>query len=123
MKRNKSDKKIDEKEKEAFQEHMPLFCFGYNLFVICALIALFFVLLLVVLLPDDGNGTVMLTAVLVVQLIGLIYFLPFYFFPEIYTAIKCKRLTKVNITLLMVSTLIYALFYPMFQLALSVAGK
>jgi|GEM_PF-2264413 hypothetical protein len=107
------------KESADASRYLPPFFIFYNLLVLFGLLSVFLVLLLVVILPERGNGNAMLTAVIAIQLIGLVYFIPCYLLPEVYFLVRYKTYRRINISLMMVSTLFYACFYPLFYLFLA----
>lgn len=108
----KEEKEIEKKENE---KHLPVFMLSYNVIEILGLLAFLFVILFVIVLPDDSSVD-LLSAVLIIQLIGLGYFIPFYLLPEVFFVIKYVKYRKVNIILLCVASIIYSLFYPIFKL-------
>ncbi|MCR4697911.1 MAG: hypothetical protein K5762_00950 [Bacilli bacterium] len=101
-------------------QHLPPFFIFYNILVFLGLLSVFLVLLLVVILPDKGDGNAMLTAVIAIQLIGLVYFIPCYLLPEVYFLVRYKRYRKINITLMAISTIFYSCFYPLFYFFLAI---
>ncbi|QOS39421.1 hypothetical protein DYE49_02690 [Treponema rectale] len=107
------------KESVDASRYLPPFFIFYNLLVLFGLLSVFLVLLLVVILPERGNGNAMLTAVIAIQLIGLVYFIPCYLLPEVYFLVRYKTYRRINISLMMVSTFFYACFYPLFYLFLA----
>lgn len=107
------------KESADASRHLPPFFIFYNLLVLFGLLSVFLVLLLVVILPERGNGNAMLTAVIAIQLIGLVYFIPCYLLPEVYFLVRYKTYRRINISLMILSTLFYACFYPLFYLFLA----
>ena len=117
MKKEKVNEDINAKEK------IPSFLFFYSFLVFVLLIAFFLVMFLFIVLPEKSSKNTMINALLVVQLIGLGYIIPFYLVPEIYGVVKFVKYRKRNITLMGVVSLFYALFYPLFQLGLFLFGK
>ncbi len=101
-------------------KYLPPFFIFYNILVLLGLLSVFLVLLLVVILPDKGDGNAMLTAVIAIQLIGLVYFIPCYLLPEVYFLVRYQRFRKVNISLMAIATLFYSCFYPLFYLFLAI---
>lgn len=114
MKHNTRQVDFIEQEKE--ENNIPLFFLFYNGLVLVLLISFFLIMLLVVILPSRSDSTIMLQAIMIVQLVGIGYFLPFYFLPEIFGIIKFVRFRKINITLLSFTTVFFSLLYPLFKL-------
>lgn len=110
-------------ENEDLEQKMPPFMFGYSFLVLALLIALFVILLLVVVLPSDGHRSNMINAVLIVQVFGLFYLIPFYAFPQIYSIVRYKKFRRRNITLASGVILFYSMMYPLFYLFLSILGR
>lgn len=104
-----------EKEKIENQKYIPVFMFIYNIIEIIGLIIFLFVVLFVIVLPDESSID-LLSVLLLIQLIGLAYFIPFYLFPEIFFIFKYNKYRNFNITLTVVSSIIYSLIYPIFKL-------
>ncbi len=82
------------------------------------LFSMFLVFFLVVITSKKEYSSFMLQAVLMIQLFGIAYFLPFYFVPEILSLFKHKKSRRRNTILLVCCSLMFVLFYPLFRLLL-----
>lgn len=120
----KIKKAVDPKEEEAKKIHLPSFFMVYSLFVLLFLVVTFLILLFAVISIKNKNQStsvetfsdLMLKAVMIIQLAGLGYFLPFYFLPEILSIMKYEHRRKVNISLVIVDCIFFSMFYPMFRI-------
>lgn len=111
-------KELSEEERIDREKHAPVFFLIYNIVVMISIIFLFVILFIVNNKAKKNNDDIMLSAVLIIQLAGLGYILPFYFLPEIICITKYKKNRKANITLLSITTAFFALFYIIFKLIL-----
>jgi Kef-type K+ transport system membrane component KefB len=118
----KAKKAVDPKEEESRRLHLPNFFLGYSLFVLVGILSIFMVLLLVVITSEVRREDLMLQAVMVIQLAGIGYFLPFYFLPEIISLLKYDRRRKVNLVFLIIDCASFSLFYPIFRVITLLLG-
>ncbi len=124
----KAKKAVYLSEEESKQLHLPTFFMVYSLFVLFLLIATFLVLLIAVITIKTKNqatspesfSDLMLKAVLIIQIAGLGYFLPFYFFPEILCIMKYERHRRLNISFLVADCAAFSMFYPLFRILMQV---
>ncbi len=115
----KTKKAVDQAEVEARKIHLPPFYLGYSLFVLCGILCMLIVLFFVVFTSKNRSGDLMLHAVLIVELAGIGYFLPFYFLPEVLGITKYERLRKTNLVFLIINTILFSCFYPILSLLFS----
>ena len=111
-------KNISEGKKDSREIHFPKFFALYSVLVMVLLFSMFLVFFLVVITSKKEYSSFMLQAVLMIQLFGIAYFLPFYFVPEILSLFKHKKSRRRNIILLVCCSLMFVLFYPLFRLLL-----
>lgn len=111
-------KNISENEKESRKIHFPKFFALYSILVMVLLFSMFLVFFLVVITSKKEYSSFMLQAVLMTQLFGIAYFIPFYFVPEILSLFKYEKNRRRNIILLCCCSLMFILFYPLFRFLL-----
>ncbi len=115
----KEKKAVDQAEAEARKMHLPPFYLGYSLFVLCGILSMLIILFFAVFTSENHSGDLMLHAVLIVELAGIGYFLPFYFLPEVLGITRYEKMRKPNLIFLIINTVLFSCFYPILSLLFS----
>ncbi len=112
----KTKKAVDQAEVDARKIHLPPFYLGYSLFVLCGILSMLLIIFFVVFSSENHSEDLMLHAVLIVEIAGIGYFLPFYFLPEVIGLVRYEKMRKANLVFLIINTVFFSCFYPILSL-------